>query len=168
MNSNTTLAIPGNRIRTILIDLSALMFIYFTPAVSHLLNFPLYLLEPMRIMLILSMAHTSRKNAYLIALSLPIFSFIISAHPSVLKSLLITGELFMNVWLFYYLSQKIKNVFGSAVLSIILSKAAYYTFKFLFISAGLLATELVSTPLYLQAAVTIILGGYLYLISTRK
>ncbi len=168
MNNTAAIAVSANKTRTILIDILALAFIYFTPAISHLFSFPLYLLEPMRIMLILSIAHTSRKNAYLIALSLPIFSFVISAHPSVLKSLLITGELFMNVWLFYYLSEKIKNVFGSAVISIVLSKAAYYTFKFLFISAGLLATELISTPLYLQAAVTIILGGYIYLISFKK
>lgn len=168
MNNTASIAIPGNKARTALLDIIALAFIYFTPAISHLLNFPLYLLEPMRIMLILSLAHTSRKNAYLIALSLPIFSFIISAHPSVLKSLLITGELFLNVWLFYYLSGKIRNIFGAAVVSILLSKIAYYAGKFLFISVGLLESELISTPIYLQVIVTVVLGGYIYLVNSKK
>jgi len=168
MNSTASIAIPGIKARTALLDIIALAFIYFTPAISHLLSFPLYLLEPMRIMLILSLAHTSKKNAYLIALSLPIFSFIISAHPSVMKSLLITGELFFNVWLFYYLSGKIKNIFGVAVVSILLSKIAYYAGKFLFISAGLIESELISTPIYLQMIVTVVLGGYIYLVNSKS
>ena len=122
----------------------------------------------MRIMLILSIAHTSEKNAYLIALSLPIFSFVISSHPSIYKSLLITGELFLNVYLFFFLSNKVKNIFGTAILSIVLSKTAYYLFKYLFITTGLITSELVSTPLMIQAAVTLVLSGYLYFILEKN
>ena len=156
------------RIKTILLDITALLFIYFTPAISHLLNFPLYLLEPMRIMLILSLAHSERSNTYLIALTLPLFSLLISAHPSVLKSLLITGELFLNVFLFFYLTQKIKNTFMAAAVSIVLSKTAYYAAKFIFISAGLIQSELISTPLIYQAAMTFILSGYLFFILKKN
>jgi hypothetical protein len=119
-------------------------------------------------MLVLSLAHTKKNNAYLIALSLPLFSFLISSHPSVLKSLLITGELCLNVWLFFYLSDKVKNIFGAAVLSILISKIAYYIFKFLFISAGLLNSDLVSTPLLLQFSVMLILSGYLFFVYKRN
>lgn len=168
MNNSAILTISPDKIKTTLFDITALLFIYFTPAISHLLNFPLYLVEPMRVMMVLSLAHTSKKNAYLIALTLPVFSFIISSHPVVLKSLLITGELMLNVWLFIYFSGKIKNVFSSAVLSIILSKAAYYIFKYILISTGLLQSELVSTPLMLQAVMTLVFSGYLFLVFSRK
>ena len=82
-----------SKIKTIVFDLMALLCIYLVPAVSHLFSFPVYYLEPMRIMLILAIAHTTRKNAYLIALTLPLFSLLISAHPSLIKTSLITGEL---------------------------------------------------------------------------
>jgi hypothetical protein len=168
MNNTATVVLSQKNIKTAVIDFSALLFIYFTPAISHLFSFPIYLLEPMRIMLILSLAHTSKKNAYLIALSLPIFSFLISTHPSIIKSLLITGELAFNVWLFFYLSQKIKNVFGAAAASIIISKIAYYIFKFLLISTALISGSLISTPLLLQLGVTIVLSGYLYFVVAKK
>jgi hypothetical protein len=161
---NNTLVLSEKNIKTAVIDFSALLFIFFTPAISHLFSFPVYLLEPMRIMLILSLVHTSKKNAYLIALTLPLFSFLISAHPSIIKSLLITGELLFNVWLFLYLSEKIKNVFGAAAASIIVSKIAYYAVKYLLISSALITGGLISTPLMIQAVVTLVLSGYLYFV----
>jgi hypothetical protein len=162
MNNTATILLSSKNIKTVILDISALLFIYLTPAISHLFSFPIYLLEPMRIMLILSLAHTSKKNAYLIALTLPIFSYLISTHPSIIKSLLITGELVFNIWLFYYLSEKIKNIFGAAAASIVLSKIAYYIFKYLLLTAGLITGSLVSTPLLLQLTVTIVLSGYLF------
>ena len=98
-----------SKIRTIIFDLIALAAIFLVPAISHLLNFPVYYLEPMRIMLILAIAHTNRQNAYIIALTLPIFSLLISTHPSIIKTTLITAELFLNVWLYFFISQKISN-----------------------------------------------------------
>ena len=77
------------KIKSIVFDLIALLAIYLVPAISHLLSFPVYYLEPMRIMLVLSIVHTSRKNAYLIALTFPLFSMLISAHPSLIKTSLI-------------------------------------------------------------------------------
>jgi hypothetical protein len=152
------------RIKTILLDFTALLLIYFTPAISHLLNLPLYLFEPMRIMLILSLAHSDRKNTYLLALTLPLFSLLISAHPTVIKSLLITAELSLNVFLFFYFTGRIKNIFSAAAVSIVLSKTAYYAAKFIFISAGLIQSELISTPFIYQVLMTLILSGYLFFI----
>ncbi len=98
-----------SKIKSIVFDLMALLFIYLVPAISHLLSFPVYYLEPMRIMLILAIVHTTRKNAYLIALTLPLFSLLISAHPSLIKTSLVTGELLLNVWLFFFISEKLSN-----------------------------------------------------------
>ena len=154
-----------SKTKNIVFDLVALLAIYLVPAVSHLLSFPIYYLEPMRIMLILAIVHTSRKNAYLIALTLPLFSFFISAHPSLVKTSLITGELLLNVWLFFFLSEKLSNKTLSIFFSIIVSKIFYYLVKFLLINSALISGDLISTPLYIQIIMVFVLSGYIYLMS---
>ncbi len=154
--------------RSFLFDILALAFIYFVPTISHMLNVPLYLVEPMRIMLIMAIAHTAKRNAYLIALTLPLFSFLVSAHPHMLKVMLITIELVINVWLFYYLSKKWKNYFGSMLTSIFLSKGIYYLMKYALISFAFLDSSLVSTPVFLQIITMVIYSGYLFFVLSRK
>jgi len=157
------LSIP--KIKIIVFDLIALLAIYLVPAVSHLLSFPVYYLEPMRIMMILAIVHTTKKNAYLIALTLPLFSLLISAHPSLVKTSLITGELLLNVWLFFFLSEKLSNKTLSILLSIDVSKIFYYLVKFLMISSVLISGDLISTPMYIQIIMLFVLTGYIYLMS---
>ena len=160
--------IDKKNIKSTLIDLSALTFIYFVPALSHLFDFPVYFIEPMRIMLILALVHTTKKNSYFIALSLPLFSFLISAHPSIIKTALISSELVLNVWLFFILSALIKNNFSAALSSILLSKFYYYTIKFLLINFAVLNTELIATPVYLQIITSLFLSGYIYFMLKKK
>ena len=137
-------------VKTYLIDFSLLLFIYFLPAISHLLAFPVYYLDPMRIALVVALIHTSRKNSFLIALTLAIFSFLISSHPQLAKSFLLSAELLLNLAFFFLLNEKIKNVFTSLLASIIISKAIYYLLKFAFINFALLDDSLFSTPYYFQ------------------
>ena len=165
MENTSVYPLSIQKIKNIVFDLIALLAIYLVPAVSHLLRFPVYYLEPMRIMLILAIVHTSRKNAYLIALTLPLFSMLISAHPSLVKTSLITGELLLNVWLFFLLSEKLSNKTLSIFLSIIASKIFYYLVKFLLITSVLLNGDLISTPMYIQIIMLFILSGYIYLTS---
>jgi hypothetical protein len=168
MENTSTHPLSISKIRIIVFDLMALFAIYLVPAVSHLLNFPVYYLEPMRIMLILAVVHTSRKNAYLIALTLPLFSFLISTHPSLIKTALITCELLLNVWLFFFLSEKLSNKTLSIFLSIIASKIFYYLIKFLLIISALISGDLISTPMYIQILMVCILSGYIYLMSIDR
>ncbi len=147
----------------------ALAFIYFVPAVSHLLNFPLYLIEPMRLMLVLALVHTNRVNAYIIALTLPLFSFMVSSHPHFFKMVLIALELVLNVWLFHILLSKTRNAFASIILSIILSKGAYYALKFGFIAIMLIPnSKLIATPLYIQGITTIVFALYLTFLYKKR
>ncbi|MBK8944185.1 MAG: hypothetical protein IPM32_02840 [Ignavibacteriae bacterium] len=150
-------------IKSSVFDIMALAFIYLVPALSHLTALPIYFIEPMRLMLILSIAHTSKKNAYIIASTLPIFSFVISAHPHLIKTFLITGELLLNVWLFFFLTEKIKNKFASMILSIGLSKMAYYAVKFGLLSLLFIDGSLISTPILIQIVTTFIFSGYVFL-----
>lgn len=161
-------AILGNRISKEIIkgsvfDIFAIGFIYLVPVLSHLFALPVYYIEPMRLMLILAIAHTSKKNAYILAATLPIFSYVVSAHPVFIKTLLISGELLLNVWLFFFLSEKIKNKFGSMLLSVGLSKIAYYALKFVLLSAVLLEGSLISTPLAIQFVTMFLFSGYIFL-----
>lgn len=165
---SATTALTSLRVRTILIDLAALAFIYFVPALSHMLAVPVYLIEPMRIMLIIAIAHTSQRNAYLIALTLPLFSFAISAHPVFLKSLLISIELVVNVWLFFTLIKIFRNGFAAMATAIIVSKLFYYALKFGLLSTAFIEGNLISTPLYIQAITTLVFCAYILLIFRKK
>ncbi len=167
MAANIGLSISKLNTKSIILDICALAFIYFVPTISHLLNIPIYLVEPMRIMLILAIAHTSKKNAYIIALTLPLFSFLISSHPNIFKVLIITAELVMNVWLFYELSKR-TNQFVAMLSSILLSKVFYYLIKFSLISFAVLQTGLFSTPIYLQLITSVVFSGYLFFIVRRN
>jgi hypothetical protein len=154
-----------SNIKTYLIDFSLLLMIYFLPAISHLFAFPVYYLDPMRIALVVALVHTSKKNAYIIALTLPLFSFLISSHPQIIKSFLLSAELIINLSLFFLLKDKLKKVFASLFLSIVISKVIYYSLKFALISFTLLNDRLFSTPLYFQLMAAVLLSTYIYLVN---
>lgn len=164
----TSRAISAPVTKTVLFDLLALVFIYFVPALSHMLALPVYFIEPMRLVLILAMVHTNRRNAYLIALTLPLFSFLVSAHPAFYKMGLISLELVLNVWLFYFIADRMKNKFVSMTLAIIGSKLVYYLMKYLFISVVLIEGSLISTPIWFQFIMIGIFSGYAFFLFGRK
>ncbi len=168
MNSLTLGIKQQKLIGSLLVDLSALTVIYLVPTFSHLIGFPLYLIEPMRIMLILAMVHTNKTNAVIIALTLPVFSFLISGHPVLPKMMLIAAELLVNVVIFYFLTKKLNKVFPAILLSILLSKLMYYGLKFSLIQLAFLDSGLVSTPIYIQVIMTFVLSGYLYLFLRKQ
>lgn len=154
--------------KSLALDFVALALIYFIPAISHMLSFPLYYAEPMRIIVILAIAHTTKRNAYLLAFTLPLFSLMATGHPIFYKSLLMSAELAINVFLFYQISKKIENKFFSMLISIILSKTIYYVFKFVLISFTVLKLDLISTPLLAQLFVSVAVSGYLFMVIYRK
>ena len=151
-----------------LTDVALFAFVYFIPALSHLTSIPFYILEPMRVAVLLGLVVTgSSRNAYFTALTLPVFSFVVAAHPLLLKSLLMSGELVLNVFLLQFLLKKFRSGFLAAFLSVILSKIAYYAGKLLLVKASLLDMSMVSTPLWIQIAVAALLSG-LFCLGMRK
>jgi len=168
MAANINLVSTRVDYKSIIFDILALAFIYFVPALSHLFNIPIYLVEPMRIMLILAMVHTTKTNAYLIALTLPLFSFLISSHPNVFKGLIMTTELLLNVWLFFEISKRVSNKFVAMLSAIVISKLVYYLLKFGLISFAVLESGLISTPIYLQVITSIIFSSYVFLLLRRR
>ncbi|MBX2974876.1 MAG: hypothetical protein KF721_01995 [Ignavibacteriaceae bacterium] len=168
MSSELTLNKNTNAVKIVLLDLLFLTFIYFVPALTHLFALPIYYIEPMRLMLVFAMLHTSKYNSIVIALTLPLFSFIISAHPSIFKTGLISIELLINVLLFFSLKSKIKNIFFLMAVSVIASKVIYYLLKYVALSFTLINGSLISTPLLIQIVMTLIFSGYAYQILKRE
>jgi hypothetical protein len=162
-----SIALTKSNIKAITLDIFALLVITFTPAASHMLSIPLYLLEPMRILAIISLIHTSKSNTYLIAFILPLFSFLISSHPSIFKALLIFSELSLNIWLFFFLIKRIDIFFIAMLTSIFISKLYYYILKFGLLNTGLIDGDLFSTSIYLQIIVAVVLSIYTHLLFKR-
>jgi len=158
-----SIALPfvKKNIKDIWFDLFAIAFITVTPALSHLSSLPVYFIEPMRIVVLLSLVHTSKRNAYLLTVALPLFSFLISSHPSFVKAALISSELALNIFLFHYLSKTFSNYFGAALFSIIVSKVYYYIVKYVLLQASILGGELTASPIWLQAVLSLVFAGYI-------
>lgn len=167
---NTQAAVLSRKvlIKALVIDLAALTFILLTPSLVHLFNLPVYMLEPMRLMVILSLAHSTKKNTYLLALTLPVFSFIVSGHPEALKMLIITAELVLNVFLFYLLASKIRNFFLSGVLSIVLSKVFCYLAYLVVFSFAFVQEEAAVLFIVVQVLTTLLFSVYLFVIMRNK
>ena len=76
------LATLGKHRNTVLIDSALLAALYFLPSLSHVTALPLYMLEPMRVALIIALLFTNRTNAYFIAFTIPLASAVITGHPA--------------------------------------------------------------------------------------
>ncbi|MBO4427063.1 MAG: hypothetical protein J5771_01070 [Bacteroidales bacterium] len=148
-----------------LTDAVALALVFALPALSHLTSVPFYLADPMRLAVLGALIATRNwKNSLALALALPLVSFALSGHPVYPKCLIIAAELAVNVALFAAFARAIKRKSalacgGAAFLSILLSKAFYYGLKALVLAAGLPGTELVSTALWIQLFVAVILSA---------
>lgn len=154
--------------KSLVFDVFGLVAIYFIPAISHMFSIPFYLFEPMRLMLILAIAHTSKRNAVIIALTLPLFSYFISGHPIPPKALIMAVELMLNVVLFYYFARRLKHYFGAMIISILASKVAYYFMKYGILYYGVIDGDLFATPIYLQLILTVLYSSYLFVVFSRK
>lgn len=129
---------------------AAALLILFLPAFSHVLSFPLYLIEPLRILVLGSILFGSLRFSLLLSALLPLFSWQLSGHPLLPKMLIIILELMANVILFHLLLKWSKNKYISLFTSIILSKAFYYLLKYGLIILLIGQQRLISTPIYIQ------------------
>jgi len=154
---------------TVLIDIALLAALYLLPAFSHLTALPLYMFEPMRVALLIALLFTTRANAFLIAFTLPLASFMLSGHPFPVKALLMGIELTVLVASYGYLMQKLRiPAFAALALAIVLGKLVYYAMKFAALGAGLLSGSLVSTPLLTQLLLGIATAAIFGLIETYR
>ncbi len=149
---------------SLLLDILAVLFIIFMGDISKLIGYPLYVLDPMRMMLILAFAFTPRWNGWILALLLPFASYFFGYHPSITKTSLMAIELLMNVWLFWFLLDKTKMSLLAILISIVFSKVVYYLLKFICIEMGWLSGELVTTPIDIQVITTLAFSVFVIIV----
>ena len=153
--------------RTLLMDAALVAGACLIPAASHLLALPLYMLDPMRWLLLgaLVVGHRSGNmltNGLLMALLLPLVSSLVVGMPAMGKAILIVAELGANVALFALISKKM-NTFLAMLLSIVGAKAVYYALK-LVVMGGVLT----GTTWMMQAVVTLALASVAALAMARN
>lgn len=143
----------------VLMDLVIVGLFYLVPTLSHLTSLPLYRFEPMRCVLLLSLLLTgNKKNAYVMAVTLPLFSFLVGGHPVFVKALLMAVELSANIFLFDLISRKVKSTAGAMFIAILASKALYYLIKYGVLAFGLLEGPMIATGLFTQLIVAVVLS----------
>lgn len=149
--STTKAAIWTNQVRTTsLIDLGIIAAIYLLPALTHMLPIPIYLIDPMRLLLFFTLLTTNRMNSLVLAATIPFLSTLFSGHPVFPKNILIASELSLNVMIFHWFLGKKDSILLAGIGSILSAKVVYYLLKFSFISLGLLSGALISTALTYQ------------------
>lgn len=154
--------------KIILIDIIFVLFIYLVPTISHLTAYPLYLADPMRLSVLGSyLLLRNRNNSLILAMTLPLVSYLISGHPIAIKNLIIAIELFVNVMIVDMFINIKLHTFWAVLLSIFISKILYYLLKAGAIYWGLLHTSLVDTDITIQLVVAIIVA-YLFNYLFRK
>jgi len=153
----------------IIIDFLVWLCVACIPAISHWLPIPLYLFEPMRIFLFLGFFLTNdKRNGYLLAITIPFVSLVLSGHPTVFKALLISFELSLNVFLVTLFIREWKKPILALLLSVLISKLFYYLVKFIFISTSLLEGKLITTPIGYQLVSGVIVAAIFFvLVKTR-
>jgi hypothetical protein len=161
MNTLTVALFQRKTLNGIFIDILAFAFICLVPTISHLLSLPVYLIEPMRLMLILALVHSSKMNGYFLALTMPLLSLLISGHPVIPKMMLIIIELTLNVFLFFILVKRIKHLFPAVFLSIVISKTVYYILKYLMIQLTIMNSGLITTPIFIQIGTSLLFSFYM-------
>jgi hypothetical protein len=153
-----TLSLPLKR--EIIFDSAALVFIGMAPAFAHFASLPLYMIEPMRLMLVLALVHTNRMNAWVLAAILPLFSYLVSGHPEPLKMLVITAELLANTGLFLLFFRRGIYPFLAMFLAILISKLFCYSLYMVLFPWSFVIDEAQTGFLLIQGAVTVLLAGY--------
>ena len=152
----TTMAILHRHRSVLVIDVVLLAALYLVPALSHATALPVYMLEPMRIALIVALLFTNRANTYFIAVTIPLASVLVTGHPEPLKALLMCIEFSTLVAAYGFLADRFRiPAFAALTAAILLGKVVYYTLKAGALSAGWLSGSLVSTPVKFQVVLII-------------
>lgn len=151
--------------RTALIDILLLTTACLVPAISHLTALPLYQFNPMLLFLVLGMVMVNdRKNAYLLAVLLPLVSMLIVGMPTPAKALCMGAEYLTVVSLFALLGSKMgsnkKGTFLAMLAAMLGGKVVFYALKAMLLTP----VALISTPVMMQVLVMVAFAGLVALI----
>ena len=149
---NITLSKTRTVGRTLIIDAMLLCAICIVPTLSHLLSLPFYMLNPMTLCLLAGMLLvTDTRNAFMLAVLLPVVSMLISGMPAPLKCVCMIVEL-LTITGVYQLTYKRYGSFLSILGAMICGKVVFYILKMLLISPAVL----IGTSIWIQLIVTVV------------
>jgi len=156
-------------IRTLLLDFLIVAGMVGLVSFAHLIPFPLYKLEPMKLFLLVAILYASRGNALLMAATIPLISTATSGHPIFPKNLIIGVELMVFAGILTAKSIQTLNIPLRFLTALMASKLVYYIVKALVIYSGWLSMSLVSTSLLIQIqGAVIVFLAYWILILPKK
>lgn len=147
-------------VNSFILILAGIVVVVLVPVFAHLTGVPVYMLEPMRLMLFVSIVHGNKTISYLLAGSLPVVSLLTSGHPEFHKMLIITAELLLNTYLFYRLTRATGRPFVAAAASILISKSACYLAYWPVFSLSFMITEASPVFLSVQIITTMLFSYY--------
>lgn len=125
------------------------------PAASHVLAFPLYMLNPMLALLLVGMLlGRDWRNALLLAVLMPLVSSLVVGMPAAPKMVCMMAELATVAGLFHVFSKR-WNAVASVFVAILAGKAVYYALKALIMAPA----TLVGTEWWIQLGAVIVWGG---------
>lgn len=155
-------------VRTAIIDLVLLTVACAIPALSHLMAYPLYHLNPMLLVLLAGLLLVrERLNAYILALLLPMVSCFTVGMPTFLTALCMVAEFSTVVFLSGLLTSghaRFHKSLGVMLVAILGGKVVYYLLKALLLAP----VVLVSTPVSIQI-LSVVMSAFLFsVLQTRK
>lgn len=159
MTNTRTMSVGG----LLLLDVVLIGAACVVPAVSHVLAFPLYRLNPMLALLLAGMlVGKDWRNGLLLAVLMPAVSCMVTGMPTPTKMVCMVAELATVAALFGVLSRRWK-VLPAVLTAIVAGKVVYYGLKAVVVAPAVL----VGTDLWLQLAVVLLWGG-LFALLFRK
>ena len=150
-------------IRAAMLDIFLLGVICIVPTLSHLFAIPFYQLNPMLFCLLTGMILVrDRRNAYLLAVLLPVVSMLVCGMPTPMKALCMVPELLTIVALFSFLDKRMPS-FMAMVAAALAGKIVYYGLKALIIGP----VVLVGTNMWIQL-LSIALFSVLFSLASKR
>ncbi len=151
-------------VRLTAIDAVLLTLACLVPAASHLLAVPLYMLNPMLAVLLVGMlvGHDWR-NSLVLALLLPLVSFLVVGMPTAPKMLCMMAEMVTLVSLFTVFVKR-WAVLPAVLAAVMVGKVVYYLLKMVVMAPVMI----ISTDWKVQVAAVLLWGGIFALLYKRE
>lgn len=133
------------------------------PAASHVLAFPLYMLNPMLALLLVGiLMGRDWRNALALAVLMPLVSSLVVGMPAAPKMVCMMAELAVVSMLFGWLSRR-WAVLPAVLVSVLAAKGVYYALKALIVAPAVL----VGTAWWIQLGAVVVWCGLFALIYKR-
>lgn len=161
---NITISKTDSVIRTVIVDAVLLAIICIVPAISHIVAFPLYKLNPMLFCLMTGMLLVGdKRNAYLLAVMLPLVSTMMSGMPIPVKMICMIPEM-LSVVAVFQLLQNYWKAFPSILAAVLVGKVVYYVIKAFVIAPA----ALFGTSLLIQGIVVFVFAAIFALLYSKR